>query len=118
MSLPVAIEPGFTTAASAFNTDPTDAGSVLIKQYVSIQLWENWIEARNLWRAAQIVALAAQGTADALRALAEQYGPDLGGYVAADEATDLAWSQTLNATVAASVSSQVESVTASFPVPL
>ena len=115
MSLPVTVESNFTTAASAFATNPTDTLSIQLRQYVGIQYWENWQEAQNLLRSAMAAVDAAQLVCAQLLALAQESAPQLLQYQQDDAVTEAEFDATRAANAEASAATTIASVQASFP---
>lgn len=112
------IEPGFTDAANAFNATPTVPLQEAALRYKGIQLMENWAANQTTVRSLKEQLAAAQGVSQQLLELATEVAPGIvTQYLSADNAAALAWQNTLQANIDASVASQVAAILATFPSP-
>ncbi len=114
----VAIEPGFTTAASNFNATPTVALQQIALQYRGIQNLEEWSANQGTVRSLRDQLAAAEGVSAALLERANNDAPgSVQPYIDADNTAAIAWQNGRVATIAASVASQVSTIVGGYPAP-
>jgi len=115
MAIPVAVESGLTAAIAAFNAAPSVAGVQQCEQYRSSQYAANFAENQSTVRSLIDELAAAQEVSAQLLALADQHGTASVAAIAADETARVAWQNGRQATIEASVASQIAAVVATVP---
>ena len=114
----VAIEPGFTTAASNFNATPTVALQQIAMQYLGTQEMEDWAANQVTARSLMDQLAAAQGVSAALLKRANEAAPGVvQAYIDADNAAAVESQNSRQATIDASVASQVSTIVGGYPAP-
>ena len=115
MAIPTPIEPNLTAAVATFNGSRTVENLRVCEQYRSTQYAANYTANQGAVRTLEDQLEAAKHVSARLLALANQHGTAAVAAIAADGDAAVAWRNTRSATIAASVQSQIESVTASVP---
>ena len=112
------IEPGFTTAASNFNTTPSVALQQIALQYRGTQNLEEWSANQATVRSLRDQLAAAEGVSAALLERANSDAPGaVQPYIDADNAAAVEWQNSRQATIDASIASQVSTIVGGYPAP-